>query len=249
VPIERVLFEVDDGLEPFAGAILRYDLLERLRRTAEKHDVAALAFGLGASEVRLVLEGDATSVGEVLKGLKGGTARVAAGWGYDLGWKRPLRFGVTDLDAAVAWAHRAPVDAGAQGPLASPWSSHRDLLRYRDADFYDAAALRGRVDVARVHAEAGGGALPDGWPPAKPDREPLAVLLRVSAAVLGVLPADRRCFRVFVHLARLRGWGTAQVAETLAVTPRRVRQLLTEPEPRVRLAVRTLGDPVLMRIP
>jgi hypothetical protein len=74
-------------------------------------------------------------------------------------------------------------------------------------------------------------------------------LLRVSAAVIGVLPSDRRCFRLFVHLARMAGWETVNLASALALTPRRVRQLAAEDEPDLPLALWAFDDPRLAIVP
>ena len=67
--------------------------------------------------------------------------------------------------------------------------------------------------------------------------------------LLGVLPADRRCFRLFVHLGNARGWSTQDLAAALALTARRVRQLKASPEPMLRVALMSLADPRLCVVP
>ncbi len=249
--VERVWVDLTGGRSGLDGAVFRYGVLERLRAAASRRGVTVLAFGYGAVELRVVFEGGAADIGHVLRGLKVGTVRSAASWGVHLVSGSHTRVAVDDGDlcCAVAWAHMAPDDWAVVGPLASPWTSHRDLMGFRLAGFYDPAVLEGRVDPRAVHAACGGRPLPDGWPPPVSEREALATLLRVAGAVLGVLPADRRCFRLFVHLARARGYTTAPLADALTLTRRRVRQLAAAREPHLELALTMLCDCRLAWVP
>lgn len=243
--------QVDDGLDLFTGAVVRYGILERLRLRMARDGLAMVAFGFGATDLRLVIEGPEVAARRAMKGVKIGTARIARPWGLPFAWGGDSWRSVAEaeLTESIAWAHMAPVESGAAGPLASPWSSHRDVMGYRIADFYDPSVVRGRVNPLVVHRLAGGLGVPAGWPPDHPRRESLELLLRVAAGVLGVMPADRRCFRLFVHLGRARGWNTCDLARALALTGRRVRQLAVEPEDRLLVALRSLGDPRLCRVP
>lgn len=245
-----VCWSVLDGARWFAGASPRYALLERLSRSAGERGVQVLAFGLADHEVRLVLRGQASDVTNVVRGVKVGTikAQRSRGVEHDLGPSH--QEAVHDLCEAVAWAHQAPLQSGASGPLASPWSSHRDLLGYRVAPFFDARPLRRLVDAQVVHELVGGRTLPVRRRPAPGQpRESLCTLLRLAAGVIGVLPADRRCFRLFVHLGQARGWPTRDLAQALQVSGRRVRQLRSDPEPHVGRALRALSDPRLCLVP
>lgn len=248
--LERLSVELISGAN-LSGAMFRYGVLERLARVTAPRHVRVLAFGFSGRDLRLVVEGAERDIAEALRGLKVGTVRAAAARGLDClsgpTFRKELE--ARELEDAVVWAHSGPVDAGASGPLASPWSSHRDLLAFRSARWLDASALRARVDARRVHERCGGRALPAGWPPPERSVEDLDLLLRVAGAVLGVLPADRRCFRLFVHLARKRGHGTAALARGLALTKRRIRQLAATPEPMLDTALTTLADPRLCRVP
>lgn len=248
--MERIVLDAVLGAAGLRGPVLRYGFLDRLRRCADANSVDLLAFGFGEREVRLVVDGGQEDIPNLLRGLKVGTIRAARAAGVDLVFAPPFRQVVSRgrLDHALAWAHHAPVEAGAPCPLASPWSSHRDLLGYRVADFYDPADLRGRADPRRVHDLCRGLPLPR-RPRARPARDPLSLLLRVAGGVLGLLPSDRRCFRLFVHLARNRGWTTRDVAAALALTRRRVRQLSEGREPLVRTALVSVEDPRLCRVP
>ncbi|MBW2258627.1 MAG: hypothetical protein JRI25_29115 [Deltaproteobacteria bacterium] len=239
--LERVLIEVERGEDALESAVCRYGILERLARSAGRLGVKVVAFGFGRGELRAVLEGGRDAITNVVRGV----------WKAEVSFAPTLRWNLHPrrLAEAVAWAHQAPVDAGASGPLASPWSSHRDLLGYRDAQFFDGHALRERVDTREVHALAGGGELPLARPRLGRTGESLSLLLRLAAAIVGVLPADRRCFRLFVHLARQLGWGTSDLARALMLTGRRIRQLATGREPLVRVALRSLADPRLSRVP
>ncbi len=244
----RVAWHVEHGIEAFGGSVVRYGLLERASRAAAERGATLLAFGMTPGEVRLVFEGSADAVRNAARGAKVGTTRAVLARGATLVFGPTRRERVHDLVEAVTWAHRAPLEAGATGPLASPWSSHRDLLGWREAAFFDASPLRARVEAAAVHERVGGGDLPRAR---KPDghREPLTLLLRVAAALRGVLPADRRCFGLFCQLARARGWRTMEVADALMLTDRRVRQLYQVADPLVPVALGTLADPRLCRVP
>jgi hypothetical protein len=246
---QRVQLDILRGAPGMRGALVRYDIMERINRSCSRLGIGLVAFGFGDSELRLVVEASQREIGNLIRGLKVGTRRALCKWNVDVIWsKAEVEPVATRLEHAVAWAHRAPVDSGASGPLASPWSSHRDLLGFRRARFFDASVLRG-VDARQVHELAGGRPLPTGWPPREGERESLALLLRLAAAVLGVLPADRRCFRLFVHLARARGWGTVDLAGALVLTRRRVRQLAAMAEPLLPVVMTALSDPRLCRVP
>lgn len=246
--VERVRVDLTGGHRGLVGAVFRYEVLERLAQSARGQQVTPLAFGFAADELRMVLHGEPEAVGNVVRGLKVGTIRAAGRWNLSLRSGPTVREPAPDLVSAVVWAHRGPIEAGAAGPLASPWSSHRDLLGFRRASFYDPAPLLGRVDARRVHDRCGGDPLPEGWPP-EGGFESLTTLLRIAGGVLGVLPADRRCFRLFVHLGRARGYQTCEMADALGLTRRRVRQLAAEREPELPLALVSLADPRLSRVP
>ncbi len=248
--IERMSCDVagDAGLH---GAPFRYRVLERLGSLSAAHGVTLLAWGFAQGQLRMVLEGDRIPVNRVVKGLRIGTARWAESLGLSITLAPVVRWTVEDADLAeaVAWVHRAPVEESGADPLESPWSSHRDLLAFRSAAFYRADVLEGRVDPREVHRLAGGVELPDGWPPPIAKRRSLGFLLRLAGAVLGVLPADRRCFRLFVHLARDGGFASVDMASALYVTPRRVRQLAAEDEPNLGLALRVMASSALCVVP
>ncbi len=248
---EQVRLALLDGEAGLRSALLRYELLERLARSARSHDVIVFAFGVAPYELRLILDGSAVDIRSVLRGVKSGTSRAARRIDVVIEWGPTERQVIAPggLDESVAWAHSAPSLAGVPKPLASPWSSHRDLMGYRVAKFYDATVLAGRVDKTVVHRLARGGPLPRRPAPKQARPEGLNTLLRLAGATLGVLPADRRCFRLFAHLAKARGYQTSAVADGLALTTRRVRQLSAESEPRLTNALRCLADPRLRIVP
>lgn len=232
-----------------ARASWRYALLDRIAACAHRREVALLAFGLGGDALRLVVEGEPESRNNLVRGVKVGTVRQVSAVGERLLFvetlREPARGGV---HGAVVRAHRLPMLHGASGPLDSVWSSHRDLLGFRRAPFFDPAVVRRQVVPARVHEALGGGALPEGWPP-QTGQFPLPLLLRVAAAVVGTVPADPRCYATFVQLARTHGHATADIARALAVTPRRVRQLGQVPAAMVPAAARSLADDRLRQVP
>ncbi|MEO0604409.1 MAG: hypothetical protein AAF211_23450, partial [Myxococcota bacterium] len=196
---------------PRAGASFRYSLLDRFRRCGRPHGVTLLAFGFeGPRGLRCVVRGGPRSVGAALKGIKVGTALSLRHQGVcgALGVSARKTVATPEAVDAVVWAHRAPLEGhrGPRQPLATPWSSHRDLLGYREAVFFDAKPLRRVVDPGDVHARCGG--VPRAPTSVTSGTWPLGTLLRVAAAVMGVVPADRRCFGLFAHLALEGGWPT-----------------------------------------
>ena len=98
-----------------------------------------------------------------------------------------------------------------------------------------------RIDCQALHRRIGG-AVAQPQIPRSRTRRTLNELLRVSGAVLGVLPADRKCFRLFAHLAKEQGWRNMDIALALSLTSRRIRQLLSQTEPNLHLAYSSLGD-------
>lgn len=244
-----VLFHchIAEGAAALRRPILRYGLLRRLFKCAERRDVRVLAFGLGDHELRVVLEGPDDLLRNVLRGTKSGTCREARSWGDVMYWGATERHEVPaeGLAEAIASCHRVDDTVPA---LANPWTSHRDLMGYREARFFDAETARARVDPLEVHRLAKGGALPTeaGLPTSD---AALQDILRVSAAVVGVLPANRRCFRLFVHVARTMGFQTAELARALMLTGRRIRQLSQGQEPLLDVAMAHLSDARLCEVP
>ncbi|MCA9492790.1 MAG: hypothetical protein KC621_22810 [Myxococcales bacterium] len=233
---------VEMGMQGVWTAAARYALLERVRRQADARDLALVGFDVGR-RVRLLLVGDGRAVRTLASGVRSGTVQ-ALGSTQTLG--RPVYRRAVDPKEALVALHAEAVEPGTD-PLGTPWSSHRDLLGYRSAPFFDAGWWAGRVDPAWVHERCGGAALPPRRP--RPAGRGLDLPLRVSAAVLGVLPADRRAFRLFSHLARWDGARQIDIADALMLTPRRIRQLQAEPEPRLRAAAMALADGRLCRVP
>ncbi|MFK7931458.1 MAG: hypothetical protein AB8H79_24985 [Myxococcota bacterium] len=226
----------------FGGADQRYGLVDRVGRVGRRNDVRLVAWGYCGRRLRVVLEGDEVRIAHTVGGVRRGSARLS---------RSPMilvvesQEPIIDVQEAIVRCHRMPQVGD---PLGSAWSSHRDLLSVRCAAFYDAARLRSLVDPRTIHWKAGGQSLPAGWPP-NDGSVSLGVLLRIAAAVLGVLPADRRCFRLFAHAARSAGYDALSIASALALTPRRIRQLWAADEPALALALQHLGDPRLGNVP
>ncbi|MBN2797915.1 MAG: hypothetical protein JXX28_02095 [Deltaproteobacteria bacterium] len=221
----------------------RYDLLRRLAGGAARQGLTLLAFGLGPEALRILVLGPEPGLVGLSRGLKVGTRAAHPG--------SPLRLGPTivdpadDLDAGAVWAHLAA--PAPEGPLSTPWSSHRDLLGYRDAPFFSRRQATRWISPGRVHALAGGGALP--VEADEPPEAGLGTLLRISGGVSGRLPADYHCFPIFSQLARDEGWSTEQTARALDLTPRRVRQLRSRPHPLLAAARVSLCDRRLRAVP
>lgn len=225
------------GAEALSPAWRRYDLIRRITLCARPRQVQLLAFGLGPTELRVVLSGPQKACEATVRALRSGTARAAADWDEPFLWDDLDRIDTVDAAGAVAWAHAA---AGPE-PLRSPWSSHRDLLGVRFADFFDAGPAQTLVDPEDVHRRLSQVAPPRPQALQAPPRD-LALLLAAASAVRGVLPGDRRAFRLFAHLAKRLGHHADAVANALRLTPRRVRQILRDDEPLVDVALLHLAD-------
>ncbi|MFT7518029.1 MAG: hypothetical protein ACI9MC_000153 [Kiritimatiellia bacterium] len=243
--VERVCMEVELGR--MGLCVSRYELLCRMSNACRKRRVALLAFGVGSGQLRMVLDGSDEGIRGVVKALKIGTRMFAHRWNHTVTLGSTSRWRVGDVCAAVVWAHRASLDGG--DPLGSIWTSHRDLMCFRSAPFYDASVLLDRgVVPLDVHRALGGGQLPDGWPP-ETGIASLNTVLRVCAAVMGVLPSDRACFRLFSHVAKACGHTSKRTAAALTLTSRRVRQLRGQEEPLVGTVLVCLADARLSVVP
>ncbi|NCG18626.1 MAG: hypothetical protein GWP91_06400 [Rhodobacterales bacterium] len=166
-----------------------------------------LGFGLRPSQLRLVVEGAACprALIHALTDTQCASQTVT----------RP-----PDLHAAMLWAHRAP---RRRDPLASPWSSHRDLMGLRSAVFFDAIPVTKRLqDLAALHTALGG----------RPRRRNPRVRLstreiwHVSAEAMGVEPGHRATFGLYVQLGQQHGRTVRELSDDLLLTQRRVRQLI-----------------------
>ncbi|TVQ87065.1 MAG: hypothetical protein EA397_19125 [Deltaproteobacteria bacterium] len=231
-----------------ARASFKYELLARLARSAKRAQVELLCFGLSDEVLRVLLVGTVEGRSNVLRGVKVGTVRRARAQGERLLFVETVREVFTgELPEAVAQIHGTPLRPG-ESPLESPWSSHRDLLGFRVANFYDPSPLRARVDTASIHRACGGGPLPLGWPPTE-ERPSIELILRVAAAVIGVFPADPACFALFVQVGRDHGYGNEALAAALNVTQRRVRQLLRTSDERRFMVETSLADQRLRQVP
>lgn len=241
----RVHLKLAVSTHSFQSPTLRYQILEWAAAYSERRAARVVAFGFGAAELRVLLETDDATAISWARALKSSTSRQAP----TVVWNATHTAPAGDVVDAVAWCHRAPVEAGAHSAIASPWSSHRDLCGFRRAPFFHVDGLRAYVSRAEVEARLGSADHAPGSRRRPPERAPLPELMRIAASVVGVLPSDRRCFRLFVHVARLSGWDCARLASALTLTPRRVRQLAAEEEPNLSLALTAVHDPWLAIVP
>lgn len=239
--IYAATLEVLNGGEHLALSAPRYALLRRMAQAAAQRNVAVLAFGCSEESYRFVLEGKEDQIRRLLRACKSGTARAALSDDVRIVWNEDVveRVRLPDLTDAVRWAH----EVAAGDPLANPWTSCRDLLGLRTADFYDAHALAGRADLSNLRLRRARLPNPSHAAP------PLALLLRIAASIHGVMPAARQTFRLFVHLGRACGFHAEDLAKALVLTVRRVRQLFEENEPLFDVALLHLADDRLACIP
>ncbi|MFT6144722.1 MAG: hypothetical protein ACJAZO_001058 [Myxococcota bacterium] len=246
--IERIQIAVDTGWRELATSRERYALLVRLSGACAKQGVGLLGFGLADRQVRFAVEGPATAIAHAMRGVRVGTVASLRGQEVVLCLGQTKRSRSSSVEDALVWAHQVSRVDGALGPLASPWTSHRDVMGFRTASFFDAEAVRSRIDVHRVHLRSGGRALPASILEPQ-EGAPVGFLMRLSASVLGLLPSDRRSFALFTQLARACGWSIRDVADALMLSARRVRQLANGPRAPVDVALISLHDPRLCVIP
>ncbi len=239
--MERIEFDVLEGW----NVAQRYAFLERVARLTRRRGVRFCGFDV-SRHVRLLLDGPERSIDIAVRAIKSGTCQVAAIRG------RPLLLGTTRREEvlhpveALAELHRDAVEPGTD-PLNTPWSSHRDLLGYRQATFFDADYWHEKLDPTAFHRRCGGGQLPTRVNLKK--RPDLDLTLRVASAVLGRAPGDRRAFGLFCQLARLNGVQQIDVARAVLLSPRRIRQLQQGELPQLRTAALALSDRRLRQVP
>ena len=226
--MECIEFDVTGTLDSLA----RYGLLHRLQHTAGRRGVQVRGFALG-DRIRLLLAGDEDSIAGTVAFTKMGTIQAEAHRDRTVYFGPTKRTVVWDPARALVQLHQ--VREGC--PLADPWTSHRDLLGFRVASFFDPSPWR--LDPRWVHVKAGGLPLPQ---QPERDRRPLGELLRTAGSVLGVVPANRACFGLFTHLASALGWRQEAIAAALMLTPRRIRQLKAVHEPRLHTALLCAAD-------
>ena len=246
--LHRVQVDLTGG-PAIRSTVLRYDILARLRRCARRSRVDVLAFGLAAGRARLVTRGTHCRVRSFAHAVKTGTRRA-----LPPGQRRPTAHTSFhplpggDLPGGIAWAHAA-VLCEVPSVLRSPWSSHRDLLGFRRAHFYDAKRTRRLVDPAQVHRHVSAQAAPV-LEPAEPDPglHPDEAL-HISAAVHGVLPGHWSSRRTAAHMLWQAGYGTAIISDWLGISRRRSQQLLQLPAADVQRAWASVAHPDLRHVP
>lgn len=223
--------------------LFRYELVERLWRATKKQRVQVVAWGLCGSELRVVLRGSDTAVKNVMRGVRVGTVRSASQQGVRLRSGSSDRWRVEEraLESVIAWAHQGDGEMHTD-PLEEVWTSHRDMMGVRYPVGWGQIIACTAEQTERIHIALGGGV----WPPIEDVRPPpgtqLGHLLRAASSALGILPGDRRGFRLFVHLARTSGWPTRSIAAALCLTRRRVRQLAAESESLCGVAAHYVSD-------
>ncbi len=246
--VERIQIALDTGWEELATSRERYALLVRLSGACAKQGVSLLGFGLADRQVRFAIEGGAVAIAHAMRGVRVGTIASLRGQGTVVCLGETKRWRSSCVEDALVWTHQVSQVDGALGPLASPWTSHRDVMGFRTASFFDAERVRSRIDVQRVHLRSGGRALPAAIVEPQAGAS-VGFLMRLSASVLGLLPSDRRSFALFTQLARACGWSVRDVADALMLSARRVRQLANGPVAPVDVALIALHDPRLCVVP
>ena len=259
--VHRCHVALDENLGAQIGPGPRYELLNQIRRACDRRGVQWLAFGFDEGGLRLVLQGSEALVDGVRSALD---RHLPYGPGEVVEVADAPSSEAQLVAEAVVWAHRGPIERdGLAGALASPWSSHRDLLGYRVAPFFDRKVVVGQVCQHAIHKACGGGQPPTrcrgrlalvrrrGRPAdRRAPREDLLRLSRLAASVIGRVPADPRCFSLFAQLARARGWSPPEIAGALLVSTRRVRQLCEDQVRELGLALTALSHPeTLGRLP
>ena len=191
---ESVECVVLGDVESARGSIVRYELLDRMRRITQKQGVRLLAFGLGDDRFRWLFSGEASAITEVLRGFKVGTCRRSQGAFSLSSWERTV-VSFDGIRPKIAWVHDAPWSYSAASDGLNPWTSEVDRLGYRQAAFFDPIPLRALVGGEQMlQGDVRTVALKDSYS--------LRFLMRLAAAVVGRLAGHPKSFRLFVQLAR-----------------------------------------------
>ena len=146
----------------FRTTLFRYSLLRRTMSTANKCGGCVLAFAFEDDGVWFLFEAPTDAIGRMVRGIKVGTIRHGRTMGVELAFgdaRRELR---DDPRAAILELHGFRVSAS--GPLVNPWTSHRDLMQLRFANFIHTERVRQLGICAKEIHEALGGEDLD-WPP------------------------------------------------------------------------------------
>jgi hypothetical protein len=213
--------------------------------------VQVYAFGFGHRHLRLLVSGGGLATAQLSKGLKVAASNTARNLG--LPWQAESTYARAWYGSVLegaAWVQRDVLSPGRRDALATPWTSHRDALGLRRAPFFDPAPLLAAVDPARLHRACSRGPLP--LPPRALPRgmhHDLHGLMRLSAAVHGVLPATRSCFPTFVQASHRCGASRQAIGEALSVGPRQVRHYLKVPTRGVGPVLTSLTDARLLCVP
>lgn len=243
--------DVSSGLAPLRTAAIRYGLLHCARRAGVRLGVQVYAFGFGHRHLRLLVSGGGIAVNQLSKALKVAASNHARHlglrWRAETTWNRAWYGSVLE---GAAWVQRDVLGPGRRDALATPWTSHRDVVGLRRAPFFDPAPLRRSVDVLHLHRACSRGPVPapPRWMP-EGMKWDLHGLMRVSAAVHGVLPSERACFATFVQASRHCGASSAALADALQVGKRRVRHYASRRTPCVGAVLASLTDARLLHVP
>jgi len=232
------------GHRHVSSPTMRYELMLRIFSSCRKRSTPLIAWGIGEDGIQLLVRTDPTSGRQLARGIKTGTTRSCRNRGHDLVWCRTRVIPVADHAKAIASCHAVYTMDGFGSAVASPWSSHRDLLGLRITPHYSPALALHCTTAEAICAELQEDVVrpTSAEPPVRPS---MHKLMRAAAAAHGVLPADRRSFGTFAQLAGRTGWRNIDVADALNVTPRRVRQLKQRPSRHTELALYHIVDPRL----
>jgi len=245
----RVVIELTDST-PIPTTVLRYDVLHRMQRSAERSHTAVWGFGLANGRLRLVVRGDEANAASLGRRIRVGTRlSLPPSLRPRQSWSLVEPLADADLVAGIAWAHGAVLQH-APTVLASPWSSHRDLLGFRRAPFFDADLVRELVDPLAVHRRLSPWRAP-AVDASAPSPIPLTPTLarRVGAAVHGVLPGHWASRRTTAHLMHRAGYDTEAIGRATGTTRRRAQQLLRLPPDGVKPAWASLRHDELLFVP
>jgi len=224
--------------------LAKYDFLEKVAKAIQKQGAEFLAFGLAQEEFRFVVNGNPEKVPNIVRGIKVGSTREST---TNITWAPSfVREDVgNDLFGALEWAHSLPL-AGVTDPLENIWSSHRDLMGYRESTkFYDPEVIS--KSISGVHFRLGGRPRPVKGRP--PKNTSLNTLLKIAGSVMGIPSGNRKCFGLFAQLAKEEGYPTWEIAHSLDLTDRRIRQLLYPEHPLLEKARVAMGDTRLNHVP
>jgi len=210
----------------------RRHFMRLTRRLGDRWSVSPRAFRLGPTWASFLVEGDAASVGQWTRLMQTGYGVRRYHQHDPMMWQPVMRVALPGEASARDASDR--LHRGMEpDPLMVPWSSLRDGLGLRRADWFDGGWLAARGGPGLYQGAGGLERLPDpdgalalsGFA-ALPEHDPWPLVEAAVAASTGADPTGRRMKTLCAQVAWARGWSLKGLARRLEVQVIAVRRML-----------------------